>query len=167
MITRKGIFFRLIAGAFVIVALLSGTPFTKPVKYGRTGKRSIEGKIDLPNDTFWSPPRDSVGVSGFEKTLRSSRESMYITNNTLSDVAGAGITITYNDMDGRMLHKVSHDIDVDIPYGETRMVDIPSFDRQGLYYYYLSPLPVRANRATPFKVDVEVKYIIRHNHNKK
>ncbi len=108
-------------------------------------------------DTVFAP--DSVTVAGFEKPLRAVRESMFVTNRTGRDIAGLAVDIVYLDMQGRMLHKATHRIDVSIPAGETRRVEITSFDRQGLFYYHLSPLPQRATRATPFKVNVSVKYV--------
>lgn len=140
--------------------MCSGTPFSKPVK-GRTSANRAEPSLTMTfNDTVWSPERDIIVVSGFEKTLRSSRESMYVTNNSEYAMEGIGIEVSYLDISGRLLHKAVHDISVNIPAEETRMVDIASFDRQGLYYYHLSPAPKRAVRATPFKVTVNVLYIL-------
>jgi len=112
-------------------------------------------------DTILFPAADSVTVAGYEKTLRSTTESMIITNHTASEVTALGLDITYLDMKGRMLHRVAQSVTPPsgIPSGESRMVSVPSFDRQGLFYYHLSPRPKRASRATPFKVAVKVSYI--------
>lgn len=143
-----------------IVVLTSGTPFTKPSRHGVSGRSRTETAPAAACDTIWAPPRDSVAVAGFEKTLRSTRESMYVTNYTSGPVEGIGIEITYTDMNDRMLHKASHHVGDGIPWGETRMIEVPSFDRQGLYYYHRSPVPQRTSQATPFKVRVAVLYIL-------
>lgn len=102
-------------------------------------------------------------VSGFEKPLRAMRESMFVTNMSPDTVAGFGIEITYTDMRGRQLHKAAHDVPAEIPAGETRRVEVRSFDRSGLFHYRLSPVSRRADRATPFDVRVRVTYIILTN----
>lgn len=124
----------------------------------RQARARMETRAALPaSDTVFAP--DSVTAAGFEKPLRAVRESMFITNSTGRPVESLSIEITYLDMQGRQLHKVSHEVSTDIPPGETRRVEVPSFDRQGLFYYHLSPLPARATRATPFRADVKVRYI--------
>lgn len=156
---------RAFLGAVICVAILvmltSGIPFTKPSKPGKSRKGEMtEVKSTEPYDTIWVPSRDSISCSGFEKTLRATHESLYVSNRSASDMVGLGIEIEYSDMKDRMLHKALHDVSVNIPAGETRLVDIPSFDRQGLYYYYLSPAQTRASRATPFKAKAKILYIL-------
>lgn len=141
--------------------LYAGRPFTKPIsKKSSSTKAESNGGCEVLSDTLFSPSAESVTVSGFEKTLRANKESMYVTNNTADTIEGLNLEITYSDVRGRMLHRAQHDVTALIPSGETRMVQVPSFDRQSLYYYYLSPLPKRADRATPFKVRVEIKSVI-------
>lgn len=152
-----------VTAAVISMAAFGGTPFTKPARPGRapgTERMSKAAKRVSPYDTVRTPAADSIVVAGFEKTLRSNRESMYVSNRTSSPIEGLGIDITYLDMKGRMLHRSSHDISETVPAGETRLVDLLSFDRQGLYYYHLSPVPSRASRATPFQVKVAVSYIL-------
>lgn len=110
-------------------------------------------------DTICGNATDSVIVSGFEKAQKASRESMMLTNNTARELSSIRIEITYTDMKGRMLHKAVHDVAVEIPPGETRMVNVPSFDRQNLFYYHLSPMQARARQATPYDVKVQVLHI--------
>ena len=139
----------------------AATPFTKPARAKKPAKNSPTSAVaPLARDTVFAPPADSVAVAGYEKTLRSTRESMFVTNTTARPLEAMEIEVTYFDLSDRMLHRVSHDLSTEIPAGETRMIDVPSFDRQGLYYYHLSPVPRRAQSATPFKVAVQVKYIV-------
>lgn len=111
-------------------------------------------------DTLRGPECRALQVSGFDKPLRAVRESMFVTNTSADSVAGFGIEITYSDMRGRQLHKASHDVSTEIPAGETRRVEVRSFDRSGLFHYRLSPAGRRAAQATPFDVRVRVTYIL-------
>lgn len=97
---------------------------------------------------------DSVAISfrGYDKPLRSHRESFFAMNGDSTEtIAGFSVTITYYDTAGRMLHRRSANIVQDIPPGETRRVDIPSWDRNNVYYYYLSTRPTRS-AASPYKI---------------
>lgn len=112
-------------------------------------------------DTVWAPPADSLTLSGFEKPLRAKTETMFLTNNMAETVDYIDIEITYQDIDGRMLHKASYGIEMTVPPGETRIFEIPSFDRNQIYYYFLSPVPPRAE-ATPFRVAVDLRYAVKY-----
>ena len=94
-------------------------------------------------------------VSGFEKPLRSRRESFFVTNNTSRDIVSLRLEITYYDLDGRMLDRRTVDADVDVAPAETSRVYIPAWDLQDVFYYYRSARP-RSGVATPFKVSVDV-----------
>lgn len=110
-------------------------------------------------DTVTAPPADTIAVAGFEKLYRATRETMFVTNHSSRPVTTLGLDITYRDLSGRMLHRAVSEVQVAVPAGETRRVSVPSFDSSGLFYYRLSPRPVRAAQATPFDVEVKVTYI--------
>lgn len=152
----------------ILLALLLAAPcptqgrkVKKPVATASARRSHSAASGIAPFDTIFSPAADSVAAAGFEKTLRSTSESIFITNASARDIVSLSLSITYTDMQGRMLHKATHAVapPEGIPAGQTRMVSFPSFDRQSLFYYHLSPLPKRAVRATPFKVKVTVNYI--------
>lgn len=169
---RKSLFLIVLTGCVSIGAasLSARKPFVKPVpKKGASAvsSPSVDKERYSPYDTVGEPSRDSIAVAGFEKTLRSTRESMYVTNHTADTVMALGLSITYTDTDDRMLHRALHEVSVEIPPAETRLIDVASFDRQGLYYYYLSIPPAKARRATPFKAKAKVVYFVRPNPEKK
>ncbi len=132
-----------------------------PARKTRTTAKAAASATTIDCDTIAFPGPDSVEVAGFEKTLRATKESMIVTNNTSHEITAIGLDITYLDMKGRMLHRTTRSIQLPegLPPGESRMVSIPAFDRQGLFYYHLSPKPRRATQATPFRVAVTVSYI--------
>ncbi len=93
-------------------------------------------------------------LSGYEKTLRSAVESLFITNKSEAELSGITLQIQYLDMKGRQLHSRLVTVDVTVPPGETRMGRFASWDKQKVWYYYLSD-PVRTRmQATPYRVAI-------------
>ncbi len=105
----------------------------------------------------------SVSVKGYDKPLRSRRETFFIVNaDTALTVERACLTITYFDMDGRMLHRRSENLDCEVPALETRRVAIPSWDTQRTFFFHLSDPPARAV-GTPYQVTITVDSILCRN----
>ncbi len=94
-------------------------------------------------------------LAGFEKPLRSRRESFFVTNNTDHDIISLRVRLIYYDLDDRMLDTRTVDATVDVASGETSRVYIRAWDLQDVFYYYRSARP-RSGVATPFKVSVTV-----------
>jgi len=97
----------------------------------------------------------AFSFSGYEKLLRSTKESLFVTSHCDSTVDRLLLEIVYLDMKRRMLHSRTAVVDIELPSGETRKVDIPSWDAQKAFYYYRSPKPKRGH-ATPYKVSVRL-----------
>lgn len=133
---------------------------TRRTPGGRSAAVKARTAEEPAQDTLRGVWCDSVAVAGFEKPLRAVRETMFVTNRSSRRIDGVGLEITYTDMRGKMLHKAVHSLACEVPAGETRRVEVPSFDRSGLLYYHLSPVPQRAQRATPFDVQVRVLYLL-------
>lgn len=149
-----------ILAALTPAAVEAGKPHhPSPPRAGRKAVPRTTRPPVIVYDTVSGCATDSVTVSGFEKAQKASRESMMITNGCSRACSATGIEITYKDMQGRMLHKAVREVAEVIPPGETRMVSVPSFDRQNLFYYHLSPRQARAAQATPFDVEVRVIYL--------
>lgn len=107
----------------------------------------------IPGDTL-------VTLSGYEKTLRSTSESLLITNLRTDTIAGIGITIVYLDTQGRQLHKRPVSIPTEVPPAETRMAAFESWDKQKVWYYALSAPARPSAPATPYSVNVSIDYIL-------
>lgn len=149
-----------ILAAFCVLAA-SGQQLTRRLPAQARRSAATPAPATLPVcDTVRGDECRALQVSGFEKPLRAMRESMFVTNTSPDTVTGFGIEITYTDTRGRQLHKAAHDVAEEIPAGETRRVEVRSFDRSGLFHYRLSPAPRRAAQATPFDVRVRVTYIL-------
>ncbi len=85
--------------------------------------------------------RGDLVFSGYDKPLRASRETLFITNHMSADVVRAVFHIEYFDLQGRQIHRRRCSVAVDLPAGETRCVDLPAWDRQGTYYFRGSRRP--------------------------
>ncbi len=103
---------------------------------------------------------DQIQFTGFDKTLRSGKESFFIRNITDKVLTGVVLYIDYRTPDGRQLTKRFLKLTCSIPSGETRKVDIPTFDTQHSFYYMDSEH--RGRRGNPFKVIFDpVAYYLR------
>lgn len=138
-------------GLLLIALLLASTVDARRVKTSRQAISPSTRPTAAAVDTIIAPTDTMIAFSGYDKPLRASRESFFVTNNTDSFIHSIAVTIEYLDMTGRQLHKAFHHIVVDIPRGETRSTTIPSWDRQQSFYYHRSNQPRRA-KAYPYKV---------------
>lgn len=136
-----------------IVLATAATAFADRTTRGKlkiANRKSVATAVDAINDTV-VPSAGMIVVSGFDKPLRSYRESVFITNRSRRRLTGVKLTISYLDVDGRLLHRAVLTLPTDIPAGETRQLTFPSWDRQQAFYYELSSKPRRAD-GTPFSV---------------
>lgn len=83
-------------------------------------------------------------IADFAKPLRSRIETMRLTNHGDGRLAAAVVTIRYTAVDGTPLTVRQLRLPLDLPAGETRMHDFPSFDRQQRFRHRNSPAPRRA-----------------------
>lgn len=109
-------------------------------------------------DTLWLPVSSEIIVSGYDKPLRSYRETFLLTNGTKREMLKAAMTIIYRDMQGRQLHQRTDTLDAPIPAGETRMLRMQSWDTQHSYYYHLGQRPRTAN-VTPYDITCRIEFI--------
>ena len=120
-----------------------------------SGATVVEEEID----TVVAPEAHLVDVNGYDKPLRSRRETFFVTNNSEQPVQGMAFTIDYYDTNGRQLHSAHHQVDVEIPATETRQVSVRSWDKQQSFYYRQSAAPERAQQATPYDIKLTVDTI--------
>ncbi len=100
-------------------------------------------------------------VFGYEKTLRSSAESFFITNHTSDTVTTLIGQIEYLTTAGRQIHRRPFTSPVDLPPGQTRQITLPAWDKQKVWYYHLSPTPRTGTRATPFTIHLSITSYIK------
>lgn len=98
--------------------------------------RMTKGSLKVTaNDTTGRYRTDQVVFTGYDKPQNSAKESFFIINNTDRTLKGVILNINYNTPDGRQLHNRTEKIPCDIPAGETRKVDISSWDTQHSFRY--------------------------------
>ncbi|MCC8176247.1 MAG: FxLYD domain-containing protein [Bacteroidales bacterium] len=118
--------------------------------YGKKTKTTHSGRLQRaeqvvvkPEDAVPAiiPDSGDIVLAGYDKPLRTRRETILATNHRLDTVDSLFITIRYLDTDGRQLHERSVKVGQTIPAGETRQLQFPTWDIQQSYYYYLSTPP--------------------------
>lgn len=151
----------------ILAALLLGAALTtggRNTRTTRSGLHRIPEPVEadtaaavatVESAVIVRPDSTRLKIRGYDKPLRSRRESFFVVNTDTCGFDTLYLTLTYYDSAGRMLHRRSVAVRADVPAGETRNVGIPSWDRQYAFYYYLSPRPARA-AATPYRVTVSV-----------
>ncbi|MDE6338170.1 MAG: hypothetical protein K2K97_00085 [Muribaculaceae bacterium] len=106
----------------------------------------------FPSSRIDTTGPDDVLFTGFDKKRNNPKESFFIINNGSGTIAGVCVALQYTTPDGRMLNKRYAVINVTIPAGETRKVDIPSWDTQHSFYYFKSESD--PSRGNPFNVAI-------------
>lgn len=117
--------------------------------------------VEVLYDTI-SPTDDAVVRSGYDKPLRSTLETFFLTNNTGRELHSICLLFVYSDLSGRKLHEEERWITCMLPAGETRAFSVRSWDRQRSFYYRRSTPPKRAS-GTPYDVATRLKAIV-HPH---
>lgn len=100
-----------------------------------------------------TPSPGMIDVSGYDKPLRSSRETLFVTNRSARTLTAVELCIIYLDAKGRQLHERTIWLPADIPAGETRRISFRSWDVQRTFYYRLTGRPRRSD-GTVYDVSI-------------
>ena len=152
---------RVIFCLFVLMAICSASVLSKRVKTNI--EVEVSDSIIVNNGSFvvstdacetcnHGYSLSQIVFSGYDKTISSKIESFFITNKTDCLLESVTIEIEYLTTDSLQLHKRYERIAYPIPAGETRKIDIRTWDKQNSFYYHLSIKPRR--QATPFMVKI-------------
>ncbi|MCM1451643.1 MAG: hypothetical protein NC102_05255 [Clostridium sp.] len=108
-------------------------------------------------------PGGCVSISGYEKTLRSTKESILCTNIGVDTISSIAISIEYLDMEGRQLHRRELQLACPdpIPPGQTRQLEFKSWDSQKVWYYRLSEPPRTKSQATPYDIRISPVFALK------
>ena len=109
-------------------------------------------------DTLREPAREAVELSGYDKPLRSSRETFLLTNHTGRPIDRMAVTISYYDINGRQLHERCDTLPVSVPSEATRLVRLATWDTQRSYYYHLGQRP-RTSNVTPYTIRARIGFV--------
>ncbi len=133
------------------------------VQAERTTRRGLRAKVSTEAVTAVAdtviPDSGKVVISGFDKPLRSAKETFFVSNGCDREISTIAIHFVYYDMDGRQLHASDKVIHCSIPPGETRQLSVKAWDLQQSFYFCQSVKP-RRDRAIPFSVKYRVGYVV-------
>ena len=110
----------------------------------------MEVADSLMADSLLQVDPNAVSLKGYSKRASDSKESFFITNNTKHRMSAVRLLLRYSTMTGEMLTQRTVTVPVSLKPGETKLVEVKSFDVQRLFYYYAGPQPRKS--ATPFQV---------------
>lgn len=98
-----------------------------------------------------------VTVTGYEKPLRSTKETVLIRLSDDAPVLSAVVLdIEYRDMSGNALHRRSVTLPISQEAGQTRMHVFRSWDVNRVFYYHLNRPPRTTAQGTPYKIAMTV-----------
>lgn len=150
----------------IIALIISLASMAAGTSYQR--QRSTRPRlIPTPTETTGTSPYDTVSASeirvrltGYEKPLKSRRESLFVANDSHDTIQGLCLSLTYHDLSGNMLHNREVTVLCAIPPGQRRQVDFQSWDRQMVFYYIKSAPSRPRSSATPFTIEARPLYIL-------
>lgn len=145
--------------AIALIAVMAMPALSRRKLVPETQDVEVTAPVDsLPCDTAASslPPfrSDAVTIRGFNKRVNDNYETFFVQNNTGFHIAGITVTLKYVEIDGALLHERTVHVSCDLPAWKSKQVSVNSFDRQHMFYYYLSGQPRKS--ATPFKVSARL-----------
>lgn len=85
---------------------------------------------------------------------------MFVTNHARKTIRRIIMHLEYLDMQGRQLHRRRVEAPCEIPPGETRQIDVQTWDRQNTFYYYRTATGRGRTAATPYRVRCRVDTLI-------
>lgn len=149
--------YSLLAAALLLLAVSSHARRQSTTRH--VNRSAIDSGPAYPvNDTIAVTDAE-IRLTGYDKPLRATRESMFVTSSLSDTIRGLRVQIDYYDMSGRRLHSREVDINAVIPPADTRNVAFKSWDTQKSFYYHLGAKP-RSGSATPYRVEAHIIYVI-------
>ncbi len=159
----------MLVAAVCLLALTCALPGT--ARRQRTTRQGLTERVQYAyqtSDTLAADPDSLITFSGYDKTLRSHKETVLAFNGSKDTITALTIMITYMDMQGHQLHVRRVTLRQPLPPGERRMFTFASWDKQNSYYFHRTePGRLRYQSVTPYRVNVKVlrAYIARKRRN--
>jgi len=145
----------------MLLALLLGTAMTATTRARtRTTRNNLRAttlpleRIDADTTLADSLPSGvdpaAITLKNFSKRAGDTKESFLVTNNSAHRMSAVRLRLRYTRLNGEIIHERDVTVPVSLKPGETRNVEIRSFDTQRNYYYYAGPKPRK--EAVAFRV---------------
>lgn len=148
-----------VIGLFLALSLLTGASWNAEARV-RTTQRNlstnsvpvdrIEPSDGLSDAESGEVSQESVSLRGYTKRASDSRETFLITNNTTGRMSHVRLRFRYSTLGGEVLHERVVTVEVNLKAGETRLVSVPSWDKQRMFYYHGGSQPRKP--ATPYRI---------------
>lgn len=139
----------------VLAALIASATDTRTTRGRLMRTPPAVTELTLSPDTLLPViSADSLVIHGFDKPLRSTAETFFASNLTDTLITGITLDLVYHDMQGAMLHARRVSLPCSIPSGETRQLRVRAWDTQMTYYYRLTRVRPRSERAVEFDVTI-------------
>ncbi len=124
----------------------------------RPGLRTARSQVcvNVPADTTLAARDSDFTLFGYEKTLRSRTEAVFVTNRTAVPVTAIIFQAKYSTISGHELHSRRVRVPTMLSPGQTLQIVFPAWDKQQVWHYRLSPPSARSRQATPFDVAIAV-----------
>ena len=147
----------LIMASISLLALAFALPSTarrqRTTRHGLTERLQYSYQV---SDTLAANPDSLITFSGYDKTLRSHKETILAFNGSKDTITALSIKLTYLDMQGHQLHVRHVTLRQPLPPGERRMFTFPSWDKQNSYYFHRSePGRLRYQSVTPYQIKIK------------
>lgn len=127
----------------------------------KTTRRSLHAATEstelVAGSASLTPAADSIAVTDYDKPLRSSQETLFITNNSVTSLKMVSLEITYLTVNGEMLHRRAVNLPCEIPPGQTRQLAFRAWDRQQAYYHHSTRVTPRSPKAIPYRIEIKVE----------
>lgn len=152
---------KLIQTLLLIIATSLAATAVPPERTTRAGrlraKTTPRAEMTATGDTVAASTEFTI--SGYDKPLRSTGESFFVTNHTDNNVSAIELCLSYFDTNKRQLHERTVWVTIDLPARATRRADIPTWDKRQTLYYVKGVEPRRDN-VTPFDVVIKpLRYV--------
>lgn len=151
--------------AALALALVCGAASRRPQSTSAGKLKPAVAEVQAPvaqavveTDTLFAGADSLVLLRGYDKPLRGARETLHVTSCHHRTITGMRLEITYNDMQGRMLHRRETELNMHLAPGETTLATFDSWDKNRSYYYARGPQP-RTSGVTPYTVSCRVVYL--------
>ncbi len=144
--------------AGLVILPLAAQRTTRPGLHAIPAEQGAAPSASAPAPVL-APGPEVFKITGYDKPLRSRRETFFASNHSDRAVRRIAVTVTYLDADRKMLHRRQISVPCDIPAGETRNLSIQSWDKQQSFYFVRSTVPSRTDQATPYDVTISVDTI--------
>lgn len=115
----------------------------------------VDRQVVTDSLDFFTPSPGMIRLTGYDKPLRSYRESIYVSNPSRRTLRYINLEITYFDEAGQQMHRRDVKLNITIPPGETRQLTFPSWDKQRNMYYIKSGKP-RTSDGTPYSISAKI-----------